>query len=63
MDPKVTTVRMDDRMLENVMVIKADAQKRDGLDLSTAAVIKKSLELTRRRVEADGNGKFCSCEK
>lgn len=60
--PKVTTIRFDDRMLDNIDVIKEDAQRRDGLSLSTAAVLKKSLELTRRKVDADRKGK-ASCEK
>lgn len=48
---KQTTIRLDERMLENLEVIREDTLKRDGVKLSNSDCMRKALELLRQRID------------
>lgn len=49
--PKQTTIRLDERMLQNLEVIRQDTLKRDGVNLSNSDCMRKALELLRQRID------------
>lgn len=48
---KQTTIRFDERMLQNLEIIKDDALKYDGLNLSNSDCVRKSLEILKQKIE------------
>lgn len=49
--PKQTTIRLDERMLQNLEVIRQDTLQRDGVNLSNSDCMRKALELLRQRID------------
>lgn len=54
---RVTTVRFNDRMFENMEIIRADALINDGLVLSNSDCVRKAMELLRQRIESNNQRK------
>lgn len=53
---KQTTIRLDERMLENLEIIRNDTLKTDGVKLSNSDCMRKALELLRQKIEEkEGN--------
>lgn len=48
---KQTTVRLDERMLQNLEAIREDTLKRDGITLSNSDCMRKALELLRQKID------------
>lgn len=48
---KQTTIRLDERMLQNLEVIRKDTLERDGVKLSNSDCMRKALELLRQRID------------
>lgn len=48
---RVTSIRFNERMLENLEIVRADALRNDGIQLSNTECMRKALELLRRNIE------------
>lgn len=48
---KQTTIRLDERMLENLEIIRNDTLKRDGVKLSNSDCMRKALEFLRQNIK------------
>ena len=61
--PKQTTIRLDERMLQNLEVIRQDTLQRDGVNLSNSDCMRKALELLRQRIASRKRKNMLSDER